>query len=73
MMWRMSTASDLLAKYLVVEAAILEGQSYRMGERMLTRADLAAVQAERKNLERRVSAESNTASGGFRHSLGSFQ
>lgn len=69
----MSTASDLLAKYLVAEAAILDGQSYRMGDRMLTRADLLAVQAERKALERRVDAEANTSNGGFRHSLGSFQ
>jgi hypothetical protein len=67
----MSTASDLLAKYLAAEMAILDGQSYRMGERMLTLADLAAVQKERTNLERRVQGETNSG-GGARHQVADF-
>lgn len=67
----MSTASDLLALYLAAEMAILSGQAYRMGERMLTLADLAVVQKERINLERRVQGE--TASrGGARYQVADF-
>jgi hypothetical protein len=66
----MSTASDLLALYLAAEAAILQGQSTRMGDRMLTLADLSEVRAERKELERRVSGESSSQSA--RHQLASF-
>jgi hypothetical protein len=55
----MSTASDLLALYLAAEAKILSGQSTRMGDRMLTMADLSAVVAERRNLERRVQGETS--------------
>ncbi len=66
----MSTASDLLAKYLAAEMAILDGQSFRMGERMLTMADLEVVRRERANLERRVQAETNGS--GARHMLADF-
>ena len=66
----MSTASDLLDLYLAAEAKILSGQSTRMGDRMLTMADLGAVVAERKSLERRVQAEGN--SQGARHQLADF-
>lgn len=70
----MSTASDLLALYLEAEAKILGGQSYAIGDRNLTRADLAEVRRERKELERRVAAESRTAAGdaGPRHQLADF-
>jgi hypothetical protein len=66
----MSTASNLLALYLSAEAAILQGQSTRMGDRMLTMADLAAVVAERRNLERRVNGE--TSGQVARHQLADF-
>jgi hypothetical protein len=66
----MSNASDLLALYLTAEAAILQGQSSRLGDRMLTMADLAEVRAERKALERRVQSESSGMSA--RHQLASF-
>lgn len=66
----MSTASDLLAAYIAAETAILQGQSARLGDRMLTRADLAAVQSERRRLEQRVAAETN--SDPFRHQLADF-
>lgn len=66
----MSTASDLLAKYLAAEMAILDGQSYRMGDRMLTLADLGMVQKERAALERRVQGE--TSGGSARYQLADF-
>jgi len=54
----MSTASDMLASYLAAESAILRGQKYRWGDRELTRADLAMVQAGRREWERKAAAES---------------
>lgn len=70
MLCNMSTASDLLALYLAAEAAILQGQSVRHGERMLTMADLAEVRAERQRLEIRVSNE--TAGGSPRYQVADF-
>ncbi|MDR3280951.1 MAG: hypothetical protein LBT23_10595 [Synergistaceae bacterium] len=40
-----------LGIYLEAEEIILRGQSYKIGSRMLTRADLAAVQSEIRRLE----------------------
>lgn len=70
----MSTATDLLALYLAAEAKILGGQSYVIGDRHLTRADLAEVRRERKELERRVASETRVAAGdaGPRHQLANF-
>lgn len=70
----MSTATDLLALYLAAEAKILGGQSYTIGDRQLARADLAEVRRERKELERRVAAETRVAAGdvGPRHQLADF-
>jgi hypothetical protein len=53
----MSTATDMLAKYLAAETAILGGQAYRWGDRQLTRADLQMVQNGRREWERKVNAE----------------
>lgn len=39
------TTQERLDAYFAAEAAILKGQAYRFGERMLTRADLAEVRA----------------------------
>ena len=66
----MSTASDLLALYLAAEKAILGGQSYRMGDRMLTMADLDVVRRERASLERRVQGE--TGGGSARYQVADF-
>jgi hypothetical protein len=66
----MSTASDLLALYLAAEAKILAGQSTRMGDRMLTMADLDSVRAERRALERRVQGEGSGQVA--RHQLADF-
>lgn len=41
----LAQAEAQLAAYLAAETAALSGQSYRIGERMLTRADLAEIRA----------------------------
>ncbi len=41
----LAQAEAQLALYVAAEAKILAGQSYRIGDRELTRADLADVQA----------------------------
>ena len=53
----MSIATDMRDQYLSAEAAILRGQKYRWGDRELTRADLAQVQAGRREWERKAVAE----------------
>lgn len=58
------SASDMLAKYIAAESAILDGQSVRWNDRTLTRADLSEVRKGRMDWERRVSAEYRVASGG---------
>ena len=58
MLASMSTASDMRASYLAAESAILRGQKFRWGDRELTRADLAMVQAGRREWERKAAAES---------------
>ncbi len=58
-----TTAQTMLQSYLDAETAILAGQSVRMGERMLTMADLNMVQAGRREWEGKVAAENAAASG----------
>lgn len=60
----MTTATDMLQKYITAEAAILDGQTVRLGDRMLTRANLIEVQNGRKDWERRVASEQRIAAGG---------
>lgn len=60
----MSTATDMLQKYLDAETAILSGQTVRFGERLLTRANLIEVQQGRREWERKVSAETRIVGGG---------
>lgn len=55
---------SLLAQYVAAEEKILKGQSFRMGDRWVTRADLQFVQAERRRLQHAVSAELAAANGG---------
>lgn len=53
----MSTATDMLAKYLAAESAILDGQEVRFGDRLLKMVNLPEIQAGRKEWEQRVAAE----------------
>lgn len=63
------TAADMLAHYMAAEVAILGGQSYRWGERQLTRADLAEVIKGRNEWQRRAAID---AGGGLRVRLANF-
>lgn len=53
----MSTATDMLAKYLAAEQAILSGKEHRWGDRALTMEDLAEIRKGRQEWETRVSNE----------------
>lgn len=71
----MSTATDILAKYLAAEAAVLQGRSFAFGERTLTMADLPDIRQGRKEWEQRVAAENARAIkaptiGGLSYALG---
>ena len=59
----MSTATEMRDLYIAAEAAVLKGQSFRLGERQVTRADLAQLIEGRKEWERRANAESASAAG----------
>lgn len=60
------TAQVMLQAYLAAETAVLSGQSFRFGERQLTRADLAEIRAGRREWEAKVRTETN---GGCRMSV----
>lgn len=64
----MTAATDMLAKYLAAEAAILDGKEVSFGDRRLRMEDLDMVIAGRKDWEKRVSAES--AASACRPSIG---
>jgi len=53
----MSTATEMLAKYLAAETAILDGQEVRFGDRSLKMVNLPEIQAGRKEWEQRVANE----------------
>ncbi|HDS1561960.1 primosomal replication protein PriB/PriC domain protein [Stenotrophomonas maltophilia] len=59
-------AQSMLEMYLAAEAAVLQGQSFRMGERQLNRADLAEIRAGRREWEAKVNMQ---ARGGSRVSV----
>lgn len=59
----MTTATDMLAKYLAAEQAILEGKEARLGDRVLRMEDLAEVRKGRQEWEARVNAESRQSFG----------
>lgn len=53
----MTTATDMLAKYMAAESAVLEGKDVSFGDRRLSMVDLPAIIAGRKEWERRVAAD----------------
>lgn len=53
----MSAATDMLAKYLAAEQAILSGKETRWGDRSLRMEDLAEIRKGRQEWEAKVSAE----------------
>jgi len=54
----MSTATEMLAKYLAAETAVLEGKDVSFGDRRLSMANLPEIIDGRKEWERRVAEES---------------
>ncbi|MCC8671385.1 primosomal replication protein PriB/PriC domain protein [Xanthomonas arboricola] len=54
----MKTAQEMLTTYQQAEIAVLQGQSFRFGERMLTRADLAEIRKGRQEWQAAVDRES---------------
>lgn len=59
----MSTATDMLQKYIDAETAILAGQAFKWGDQQLTRADLAEIRAGRAEWQRRVNSENALTAG----------
>lgn len=53
----MTTATDMLQKYLAAEAAVLEGKEARIGDRVFRSEDLSQIIAGRREWEARVNAE----------------
>ncbi|KAF1697981.1 primosomal replication protein PriB/PriC domain protein [Pseudoxanthomonas jiangsuensis] len=61
----MATAQEMLDLYTQAEAAVLAGQSVRMGDRQLTRADLEQIRAGRREWQARVDAEARRGRAGW--------
>lgn len=59
----MITTTDMRDAYLAAEKAVLQGLSFRLGDRQLTRANLPEIIAGRKEWEARAAAEAAMASG----------
>lgn len=68
----MSTATEMRDLYLAAEAAVLTGQRFRLGDRDVTRADLAQIIAGRKEWERRVADEAASARGSSGYAVADF-
>ena len=59
----MSTATTMLAAYIAAETAVLQGQSYTMNGRTLTKSNLDSIIKGRREWEARVHAETEIAAG----------
>lgn len=73
----MTIATDMLAKYMTAEAAVLEGRDVSFGDRRLSMADLPEIIKGRQEWERRVAGEQAKANrapsiGGLTVSVASF-
>lgn len=66
----MTTATDMLAKYLAAEQAILEGKEARFGDRLLRMEDLAEIRKGRQEWESRVNSATRQAAGAGRNAIG---
>ncbi len=71
----MTTATDMLQKYLAAEAAVLEGKEARIGDRVFRSEDLVQIIAGRREWEAKVAAEKAQIAGvpsfgGLRVSVG---
>lgn len=70
----MTTSTDMLAKYLEAEAAVLSGKTVSFGGRTLSSENLLEIRKGRAEWERRVAAEQNTGAsiGGLSYSVARF-
>ena len=70
----MSIATDMVAKYLEAETALLLGKSVSFGGRTLSSENLAEIRQGRQEWERRAAAESNRGAtfGGLSYSVARF-
>lgn len=59
----MSTATEMLSKYLEAEVAVLAGKVVQFNGRALTMADLADIRTGRQEWQRIVNAEAAQAAG----------
>ena len=57
----MTTATDMLAKYMAAESSVLEGKDVSFGDRRLSMVDLPQIIAGRKEWEQRVATEAAKA------------
>lgn len=60
------TSAEMLANVnSAITAILLGGQSYKIGSRQLTRADLSMLYKMRKELESGINADENSGNGFF--------
>ena len=59
----MTTATEMLQKYLDAESAVLEGKEARIGDRTFRSEDLVQIIAGRREWEAKVNAESKRLRG----------
>jgi len=60
----MSFATEQVTRLQAAYSAVLQGQSYRYGERQLTRVDAPWISDELDKWTRRANAEATAAAGG---------
>lgn len=68
----MSTATDMVAKYLDAEAALLLGKTVTFAGRTLTVENLDSIRKGRQEWERRAAAEQRGGRGGLSFSVARF-
>lgn len=59
----MTTATEMLEKYIAAEAALLEGKIAKIGDRLLQMEDLAEIRAGRREWEGKVAGERVRSAG----------
>lgn len=60
----MSEATTMRDLYITAEKAVLQGKSYTINGRQLTREDLKEIRLGRREWEEKVAAESASSGGG---------
>lgn len=59
----MTIATEMLQKYLIAEAAVLEGKEARIGDRVFRSEDLVQIIAGRREWEYKVAKENARTAG----------